>query len=114
MNDSELTIVELPNGAKAYLKPFISRKDYNALMQTMSSYLHVDMKTNEPMPVSLSVSYAVQEKALELLLVKVILSDGSTAPDPIANVDDMNNMDVTALFDKIDDMTATLFNPKKN
>lgn len=114
MDDSQLVIVELPNGAKAYLKPTITHGDSKKIMAIMADASMVNPKTAEIKDVPLSVQLNMTEKALECLLVKIVFSDGTTAANPVEAVDNMNEDDVTALFSKIDELTSNLFNSKKN
>lgn len=114
MNDSELTIVDLPNGAKAYIKPRVSHGDSKKILGVMADASMVNPKTQEMRDIPLSVQLNMTEKALACLLVKITLPDGTIAQDPIAAVDDMNEDDLNVLFDKIDELTAKVFNSKKN
>lgn len=112
--DTELKIITLPNGAKAYIKPNISRKDYNELLRVVWDATKVNPKTQDMADVPLSVQLEMNEKALGILLVKVVLSDGTVATNPVDTVGNMNKEDTDVLYDEIDAITTAVFNAKKN
>src|SRR2546428_699441 len=103
-------------GYKVYIKPRITYGDSLAIKQHIFSLATINPKTKNPEDVnfSLGMILAGNIKALELMVIKVVLPDGTEAKDPVQAVKDFDEADGELVMNAIDKVYKPAFLAKKN
>lgn len=101
-------------GYKVYIKPKITFGDYEAIQDYINSFMSYNVETNKPNPITISMLQAGNKKAFELLVVKVLLPDGTQAPNPLKAIYDFEPADGKLIKDKVDEIYESSKLPKKN
>lgn len=101
-----------PSGYRVTLKPYLNYGQFIQIQQIFTSRMKLKINTSGSDPqtegateIDASVLYDANKKALEFLLLKVIMPDGQESNNPVVAIDEMPPQDGIAVMDRINEIT---------
>jgi len=106
--------LKTPGGYKVYLKPKLSWGEFQDLQEYVAAQIKIDPSTQQAKnDITGDVLYVGSRKAMEMLVVKILLPDGTEATDIAKTLHEMDIPDGQCIKDKIDELTKDLKIDKK-
>lgn len=110
MEPIELTT---PSGYQVFVKPDLTYGQYLELQELVTSNVSVDLEKSALEKVSGSFLIKASRKVLEYVVVKVLDPKGVEVSNPIETVLNLPRTDGDVISEKINSITASVFNTQK-
>jgi hypothetical protein len=107
------TDVKTPNGYIASVTADLTYRQYTELQNILTSKMTVDPSTTAVNNISASVVQEANQKALTMLLVKLVDPQGKELPDPGNAINDIPAVDGIAISEKINEIWSNVSISKK-
>lgn len=106
--------ITTPSGYHVFLKPFLPYGAYLTVQKTIMAGIEIDAQTQQIVKLDAGLMLEGNEKALELLLVKVVDPQGAVAASPLQTVlEEFPPGDGQYVMDEVDRITQAATPAKK-